>query len=160
VAAAGIRVMPFMVEDAPAMLTGLRTVLRSVEYGSSIIHAIETGQPCVINANVPNHGLIINLPEACAVEVPCVVDSNGVQPTRVGRLPVQLAALMRTNINVQELVVEALLHRNREHIHHAAMLDPHTAAVLDVEQIHDLVDELLLAHREWLPAWMNEAAHV
>jgi alpha-galactosidase len=160
VAAAGIRVMPFMVEDAPAMLTGLRTVQRSVEYGSAIIHAIETGQRCVINANVPNHGLITNLSEGCAVEVPCVVDSNGVQPTRVGKLPVQLAALMRTNINVQELVVEAVLHNKREHIHHAALLDPHTAAVLDVEQIHDLVEELLVAHRDWLPAWMNETAHV
>ena len=151
VAAAGIRVMPFMVDDAPAMLTGLRTVQRSVEYGSAIIHAIETGQPCVVNANVLNDRLIDNLPQGCAVEVPCLVDANGVQPTRVGRLPVQLAALMRTNVNVQELVVEAVLAQNRSHVYHAAMLDPHTAAVLDIEQIHALVDELLAAHHAYLP---------
>ncbi|MBC7942866.1 MAG: alpha-glucosidase/alpha-galactosidase [Chitinophagaceae bacterium] len=153
--AAGIRVMPFMVEDAPAMLSGLRKVERSVEYGSSIIHAIETGRPCTVNANVPNDRLIDNLPDGCAVEVPCVVDHNGVQPTRIGKLPVHLAALMRTNVGVQEMVVESVLQQRRDHVYHAALLDPHTAAVLDVEQIHALVDELLVAHRSWLPEYLH-----
>ena len=144
-----------MVGHAPATLTGLRTVQRSVEYGSAIIHAIETGQPCVVHANVRNDCLIDNLPHGCAVEVPCLVDGNGVQPTRMGRLPVQLAALMRTNINVQELVVEAVLAQNLAHVYHAAMLDPHTAAVLDLEQIHALVDELLAAHRAYLPDYLH-----
>jgi alpha-galactosidase len=133
----------------------LRTITRSVEYGSGIIHSMVTGQPRVINGNVRNHHLIDNLPEGCAVEVPCLVDRNGVQPTRVGKLPVQLAALMRTNVNVQELVVEAVLQQQRDHVYHAAMLDPHTSAVLDLEQTRNMVDELLAAHRAWLPDWLT-----
>jgi alpha-galactosidase len=125
----------------------------SGEYGSLIIHAMETGQPQVIYGNVANHGLIDNLPTGCCVEVPCLVDRNGVQPTRVGALPPQLAALMQTNINVQALTVEAALTGRREHIYHAAMLDPHTAAELDLEQIWALVDELIAAHGDWLPAY-------
>jgi len=128
-------------------------VRRSVEYGSQIIHAMETGRPQVIYGNVPNHGLIDNLPQGCCVEVPCLVDRNGVQPTRVGALPPQLAALMQTNINVQSLTVEAALTGKREHIYHAAMLDPHTAAELDLDQIAALVDDLIAAHGDWLPAY-------
>lgn len=86
-------------------------------------------------------------------EVPCLVDHNGVQPTFIGELPPQLTALMRTNINVQELTVRALIKENREHIFHAAMMDPHTAAELDLDQIWSLTDDLLLAHRDWLPEW-------
>jgi alpha-galactosidase len=123
-------------------------VRRSVEYGSLIIHSIETGTPRVIYGNVANKGLITNLPEDCTVELPCLVDRNGVQPTRIGQLPPQLAALMQTNINVQALTVEAILTGKREHIYHAAMLDPHTAAELDLEQICSLVDDLLAAHEE------------
>ena len=155
VRAAGIHVMQRSIEDAPHMLEGLRHVERSVEYGSSIIHSVVTGQPCTINGNVLNHQLIDNLPQGCAVEVPCVVDHNGVQPTRVGELPVQLAALMRTNVNVQELVVAAVLKQNREHVYHAAMLDPHTAATLDLAQIRAMVDELLVAHRPFLPDYLH-----
>lgn len=155
VRAAGIHVMQRSIEDAPHMLEGLRHVQRSVEYGSSIIHSVVTGQPCTVNGNVLNHHLIDNLPQGCAVEVPCVVDHNGVQPTRVGELPVQLAALMRTNVNVQELVVAAVLKRNREHVYHAAMLDPHTAATLDLAQIRAMVDELLAAHRPFLPDYLH-----
>ncbi len=151
----GIQVMERSIEHTPQMIDGLRTFERSVEYGSAIIHSIETGTPRVINGNVLNHNLIDNLPHGCAVEVPCLVDHNGVQPTRIGKLPVQLAALMRTNINVQELVVEALLKEKREHVYHAAMLDPHTAAVLDIEQIHAMVDELLIAHRPYLPEFLH-----
>jgi len=128
-------------------------VKRSVEYGSLIIHSMETGQSRTIYGNVQNTGLIDNLPDGCCVEVPCLVDANGVQPTKVGSLPPQLAALMRTNINVQELTVEAALTGKREHIYHAAMLDPHTAAELSLEQICSLVDDLIEAHGDMLPAY-------
>ncbi len=126
-------------------------VRRSPEYGSLIIHSMETGNPRVVYGNVPNHGVIDNLPQDCIVEVPCLVDKNSLQPTQVGKLPPQLAALMQTNINVQALTVEALLTGRREHIYHAAMLDPHTAAELDLDQIPALVDDLLAAHGSWLP---------
>lgn len=126
-------------------------VSRSGEYGSLIIHSQETGVPRVIYGNVRNDGLIDNLPHECCVEVPCLVDKNGVQPTRVGALPPHLAALMQTNVNVQGLTVEAALTGKREHIYHAAMLDPHTAAELDLDQIWSLVDDLIEAHGDWLP---------
>ncbi len=126
---------------------------RSGEYGSLIIHSQETGRPRVIYGNVTNQGLIDNLPEDCCVEVPCLVDSNGVQPTRIGSLPPHLAALMQTNINVQSLTVEAALNCRREHIYHAAMLDPHTAAELDLDQIWSLVDDLIAAHDDYLPQY-------
>lgn len=128
-------------------------VRRSHEYGSGIIHSMETGTPRVINGNVPNHGLISNLPHGACVEVPCVVDKNGVQPVAVGELPPHLAALMQTQLNVQGLTVEAALTGKREHIYHAAMLDPHTAAELDLDQIWHLVDDLIEAHGDWLPAY-------
>ena len=128
-------------------------VRRSKEYASLIIHSMETGTPRVVYGNVPNHGIIDNLPQGCAVEVPILVDKNGMQPTRIGVLPPQLAAMMRTNINVQELTVEAALTLKREHIYHAAMLDPHTAAELDLDQIYALVDDLIEAHGEWLPEY-------
>jgi alpha-galactosidase len=128
-------------------------IRRSVEYGSEIIHSIETGKPRVVYGNVANNGLIDNLPQGCCVEVPCLVDTNGVQPTKVGTLPPHLAALMQTNINVQSLVVEAALTCKREHIYHAAMLDPHTAAELSLDQIWSLVDDLIAAHGDWLPQY-------
>jgi alpha-galactosidase len=124
----------------------------SGEYGSLIIHSAETGVPRVIYGNVLNHGLIDNLPAGCCVEVPCLVDKNGVQPTHVGALPPQLAALMQTNVNVQTLTVEAALTGKREHVYQAALLDPHTAAELDPEQIGNLVDDLLATHGDWVPA--------
>ncbi len=95
--------------------------------------------------------MIDNLPSGCTVEVPCLVDGNGVQPTRIGALPPQIAALIGTNVNVQELTVEAALTGRRDHVYHAAMLDPHTAAELDLEQITEMVDALLLAHGDWIP---------
>ena len=125
----------------------------SGEYGTYIIHSMETGQPRVIYGNVANHGLIDNLPDNCCVEVPCLVDKAGVQPTRIGALPPQLAALMQTNVNVQALTVEAALTGKREHIYHAAMLDPHTAAELSLDQILGMVDNLIIAHEDWLPAF-------
>ncbi len=126
-------------------------VERSLEYGATIIHSLETGTPSVIYGNVRNDGLIDNLPDGCCVEVPCLVDKNGIQPTQIGELPPQLAAVMQTNINVQALTVEAALTGDREHIYHAAMMDPHTAAELDLEQIWSLVDDLIEAHGDWLP---------
>lgn len=130
-------------------------VHRSHEYGSLIIHSQETGQPRVVYGNVPNRGLIDNLPQGCCVEVPCLVDKSGIQPTKIGTLPPQLAALMQTNVNVQSLTVEAALTLKREYIYHAAMLDPHTAAELSLEQIWNLVDDLIAAHGDWLPEYTN-----
>jgi len=126
---------------------------RSHEYASRIIVGHQTGAPEVIYGNVPNHGLIDNLPEGCCVEVPILVDRNGLQPTAIGALPIHLAAMMQTNINVQALTVEAAITRKREHIYHAAMLDPHTSAELDLDQIWHLVDDLIEAHGDWLPAY-------
>ncbi len=126
---------------------------RSHEYGSLIIHSMETGTPRVVYGNVSNQGLIDNLPQGCCVEVPCLVDKSGLQPTRIGRMPPQLAAIQQTNINVQSLVVEAALSGKREHIYHAAMLDPHTAAELSLDQIWSLVDELIEAHGDMLPEY-------
>ena len=131
---------------------GAMEIHRSFEYAATIIRSIETGKPRVIYGNVANDGLIDDLPAGCTVEVPCLVDTNGVQPTRVGALPAHLAALIRTNVNVQELTVEASLTGRRDHVYHAAMLDPHTAAELDLDQIHALVDALLEAHGSWVPA--------
>jgi alpha-galactosidase len=128
-------------------------VTQSKEYASSIINSVWTGEPSVIYGNVRNNGCITSLPDSCAAEVPCLVDASGIQPTYIGDLPPQLTALIRTNINVQELTVRALMTENREHIYHAAMMDPHTAAELDLDQIWSLVDDLIAAHGNWLPAW-------
>ncbi|MBK8024395.1 MAG: alpha-glucosidase/alpha-galactosidase [Chloroflexi bacterium] len=128
-------------------------VHRSMEYGSGIIHSLETGTPRVVYGNVPNNGLIDNLPQGCCVEVPCLVDKSGIQPTKIGALPPHLAAMMQTNVNVQSLTVEAALTGKREHIYHAAMLDPHTAAELSLDQIWSLVDDLIVAHGDWMPAY-------
>jgi alpha-galactosidase len=132
-------------------------VAESHEYASSIMNSVWTGEPSVIYGNVANSGLITSLPEGCAVEVPCLVDSSGIQPTHIGDLPPQLTALIRTNVNVQELTVAALMTENREHIYHAAMMDPHTAAELDLDQIWRLVDDLLAEHGDWMPSWARVA---
>ena len=99
-----------------------------------------------------NDQLIDNLPSDCCVEVPCLVDKNGIQPIKIGPLPVQLSALIQTNVIVQALTVEAIVTGKREHIYQAAMLDPHTAAELGLDQIWKLVDALIEAHGEWIPA--------
>lgn len=124
----------------------------SGEYATLIIHGIETGTHQRVYGNVPNNGLITNLPDTCTVEVPCTVDAAGLVPEKVGELPIQLAALMQTNINVQQLTVEAAVTGRRDYLYQAAMLDPHTAAVLDPEQICALVDELLAAHGDLVPS--------
>jgi alpha-galactosidase len=131
-------------------------VVRSMEYGSSIIRAVESGIPCTVYGNVPNTGLISNLPEGCIVELPCDIDARGVHPRTIGALPPHLAALMQTNINVQSLTVEAVLSGRRDHVYHAAMLDPHTSAELSLEQIWSLVDDLIAAHGDMIPAELRD----
>ena len=126
---------------------------RSHEYASYIMEAMETNNPYKIGGNVPNTGIITNLPSEACVEVPCLVDASGVNPCYVGNLPPQLAALNRTNINVQLLTIEAALTLKKEHIYHAAMLDPHTSAELSLDDIKSLCDDLIEAHGNWLPAY-------
>ena len=130
-----------------------RLVKKSHEYAATIIKSVWTGEPAVIYGNVQNKGYISSLPEGCAVEVPCLVDANGIQPTHIGKIPPQLAAIMKSSISVQELTVEALLTEDPQHIYHAAMMDPHTAAELDLDQIWNMTSDLLEAHGEWLPEW-------
>ena len=134
---------------------GRIAVKQSHEYAATIMNSVVTGVPAVIYGNVGNRGFIPQLPAGCAVEVPCLVDANGIQPTVVNDIPPQLIALMRTNVNVQELTVQALLTETRAHVYHAAMLDPHTAAELDLRQIRALVDDLIAAHGNWLPGWLT-----
>ncbi|MBB2973255.1 alpha-glucosidase/alpha-galactosidase [Mesorhizobium sp. RMAD-H1] len=125
-------------------------VCRSNEYAAGIIHAAVTGEPALVYGNVPNNGLIDNLPDPCVVEVPCHVDRNGIQPIRIGRIPSQLAAVMSLSISVQQLTVEAALTKKRDRIYQAALLDPHTSAELSPDQIWKLVDELIEAHGDLL----------
>ncbi len=119
---------------------------RSREYASHIMEAIVTNKPYSIGGNVLNTGLIDNLPSDACVEVPCLIDSDGIHPTHVGRLPVQLAAMNMTNINPQLLTIEAAVTGKKEHIYHAAMLEPHTAAELSIDDIVAMCDELFEAH--------------
>ena len=119
---------------------------RSKEYASHIMEAIVTDTPYKIGGNVLNGGLITNLPDDACVEVPCLVDGSGIHPTYVGRLPVQCAAMNMTNINPQLLTIEAAVTGKREHVYQAAMLDPHTAAELSIDDIIAMCDELIEAH--------------
>ena len=126
---------------------------RTGEYGSGIMEAIVTNKPYQIGGNVLNKGLITNLPREAVVEVPCLVDCNGVQGAHVGALPPQLAALNMTNINPQLLTIEAALTRKKEHIYHAALLDPHTSAELSIDDTIKLCDALIAAHGDYLPKY-------
>ena len=127
---------------------------RSQEYASYIMEALVTNIPYKIGGNVLNKGhLIENLPEDACVEVPCLVDNAGIHPCYVGKLPVQLAAMNMTNINVQLLTIEAAVTKKKEHIYHAAMLDPHTASELSIPDIMAMVDELIEAEKDWLPEY-------
>lgn len=131
----------------------------SVEYGASIVNSIVTGTPSVVYGNVPNAGaLISNLPDDACVEVPCLVDARGVQPTAQGALPPQLAALNRTNVNVQTLAVRAALTGDVENVHHAVALDPLTAAQCTLAQIRAMTDELLAAHADLLQPELTSTA--
>jgi len=124
---------------------------RTFEYASYIIEAMVTNKPIKIGGNVMNTNLITNLPKEACVEVPCLVDATGVTPTYIGDLPQQLAALNRTNINTQMLTIEAAMTHKKEHIYQAAMLDPHTAAELSIDDIVAMCDEMIEAHGNWLP---------
>jgi alpha-galactosidase len=124
---------------------------RSQEYASMIMEAMVTNKPIKIGGNVLNNGCITNLPDNACVETPCFVDASGIQPTYVGALPVQCAALNMTNVNVQLLTIEAGITRKKEYIYQAAMLDPHTGAELSIDDIYKMVDELIEAHGDWLP---------
>jgi len=124
---------------------------RTHEYCSYIVHSMETNTPLRINANVPNAGLMTNLPEGCCVEVPCLVDNTGIHPCHVGDLPPQCATLNRANIGVQQLAVEAVLNSDREAIYRAVALDPLTASVLPLDETRKMTDDLLAASSPWLP---------
>ena len=126
---------------------------RSREYASRIMEAMVTDIPYEIGGNVINKGLITNLPREACVEVPCLVNKQGIHPTIVGDLPVQLAAMNRTNINPQLLTIEAAVTRKKEHIYQAAMLDPHTSSELSIDDIVSLCDDLIEAHKGWLPEY-------
>ena len=124
-------------------------VARKNDYGVSIINAIETGMPVRVTGNVKNTGLITNLPEGCCVEAPCLVDREGLHPCHVGDLPPQLAALNRTNINVQELAVRGITEKNKTKILQSILLDPLTSAVLTIDETRNMVDEMFQANAEF-----------
>ena len=126
---------------------------RSNEYASFIMDGIINNNQVTINANVINDGYIDNLPSNCCVEVPCIINSKGITPQKFGRLPEHLAALMRTNINVQILTAEAAITKKREHIYHAALLDPLTAANLTIDEIYSMTDKMIEAHGNYLPVY-------
>ncbi len=134
-------------------INGNITHTRSREYASHIMEAIVTDVPYEIGGNVLNKGLITNLPREACVEVPCLVNKQGIHPTVVGNLPVQLAAMNQTNINPQLLTIEAAVTRKKEHIYQAAMLDPHTSSELSIDDIVALCDDLIEAHKGWLPEY-------
>lgn len=140
-------------EYAEILESGEKTHTRSLEYASHIMEAVITGTPYEIGGNVINNGLITNLPQQACVEVPCLINRNGVNPCFVGDLPVQCAAMNMTNINVQILTIEAAHTLKKEHIYQAAMLDPHTASELDIDTIKKMVDDLIETHGDWLPKY-------
>jgi|TARA_Y100000310_G_scaffold314542_2_gene364020 alpha-galactosidase len=129
---------------------------RSLEYGSQIISALAGGDSALIHGNVRNDGLIDNLPDGCCVEVPCLVGKNGIQPLRVGALPEHLAAINRSQINTQQLAVEASMNADPERVFQAMAMDPLTAAVCTLDEIRAMTSELLDAHRQYLPVELAE----
>ena len=126
---------------------------RSNEYASFIIDGVVNNNEVTINANVMNNGYIDNLPSNCCVEVPCLINSDGYAPQIFGKLPEHLAALIRTNINVQILTAEAAITKKKEHIYHAALLDPLTAANLTIDEIYSMTDKMIEAHSDYLPKY-------
>ena len=141
-------------EYAELLESGVKEHERSHEYASRIMESIVTGNPYQIGGNVINTDhLITNLPAEACVEVPCLINGNGILPCHVGPLPVQCAAMNMTNINVQLLTIEAARTRKLEHIYQAAMLDPHTGSELDIDTIKKMVDDLIAAHGDYLPRY-------
>lgn len=139
--------------DRAKYLTNDVTHTRTHEYASYIMEAVVTDKPYRIGGNVLNTGLITNLPTDACVEVPCLVDKYGLRPTYVGKLPLQLATMNMTNINTQLLTIEAAVTKKKEVIYQAAMLEPHTAAELSIDDIISLCDDLIEAHKGWLPEY-------
>ena len=129
------------------------TIKRSNEYASYILDGITNNNKVIINANIINDNLIDNLPLDSCVEVPCEISDKGIKPQRIGKLPTHLAGLMKTNINVQQLTAEAANSRRKESVYHAAMLDPLTSSILSIDEIYKMVDELLIAHQDFLPKY-------
>jgi alpha-galactosidase len=127
------------------------------ELASEIIHSLQTGTPREVYANVRNGDLIEGLPEDACVEVPTLVDKNGVQPTRIGALPPQCIALNRTFLNVVQLTVRAALEGRRDLVYAAALLDPNTGATLSTEQIVAMCEDLIEAHGELMPAGIRRS---
>ena len=123
---------------------------RSKEYASYIMEAVVTNQPYKIGGNVRNDGYIENLPSDACVEVPCYIDGTGVHPTKVGKLPAHLAAMNASNVGVQLMTIEAAVTKDRKKIYQAAMLDPHTAAELNIHDIISMCDELIEAHGDYM----------
>ncbi len=139
-------------EYATIQREGFKAHEKSREYASGIMEAMVTGVPYHFGGNVLNHGnLITNLPADACVEVPCIADGTGIHPVYVGALPVQCAAMNMSNVNVHLLTIEAAVTGKKEHIYQAAMMDPHTAAELDIDSIKSMVDELIAAHGDYLP---------
>ncbi len=126
---------------------------KTYEYGSYIIKACETDEPFKIAGNVLNKNLIPNLPYDSCVEVPCLVDRNGINPCYVGNLPEQCAAINRVSINVQNLTIMAAAERKKEYIYMAAMMDPHASAELSTDEIISMCDDLIEAHGDWMPKY-------
>jgi alpha-galactosidase len=140
------------------ILTGESVALpgRSIEYGSYVIEALETGRTFKLNGNLINGGMITNLPPDCCAEGPVYVDRTWLHKTVVGDLPPQCAALNLTNINVQRLTVEAALSGEAEHIVHACAMDPLTGAALTLQEVRDMAREMLEAERQWLPQFAGQ----
>ena len=128
-------------------------IRHSGEYGSIIIHSLETGKPSRINGNVMNSGLITNLPEGCCVEVPCLVDKEGIHPCYVGDLPPQLAALNRTETNVHEMAVRGILEKNKTKIFQAILLDPLSSAMLTIDETRRMVNEMFQADKKYMKGY-------
>jgi alpha-galactosidase len=126
---------------------------RSGEYGPIIIHSIETGEPAVIYGDVKNTGLVTNLPEGCCVEVPCLVDKEGIHPCHIGNLPPQVAALNLNNVGMQELIVRGIAEKDKNKIFHAILLDPLTAAMLTIEETRKMVDEMFAAEAKYVKGY-------
>jgi len=128
-------------------------IIRGVDYGITVIHSLETGTPSRINGNVRNNNLVTNLPAGCCVEVPCLVDREGIHPCYVGDLPPQLAALNRTNINVQEMAVRGIVEKDKTKIFQSILLDPLTSAILTIDETRRMVDELFQVGAEYLKGY-------
>ena len=142
------------IKQREELMNGVQAeVKRSKEYASYIMESITTNKPYTIGGNVLNNGLITNLPHNACVEVPCLINKAGIQPTYIGDLPEICAAMNRTNINVQLLTIEAAVTKKKDAIYQTAMLDPHTASELSIDQIIAMCDDLIETHGDWLPKY-------